>query len=63
MSCQICSWNHDKWDKADPRYLKLHHIHHHVDGGENSVENLITLCTVRHDKEHDQQGIESPLIS
>lgn len=29
---------------SDPRsLLELHHIEHHVDG-ENTVENLITLC-------------------
>ena len=37
----------------DPRkFLELHHVHHHVRGGANSVENLITLCNVDHDLEH-----------
>ncbi len=51
-SCQHCMWNHSKWNKADPRHLELHHKIHHAKGGENTEENLITLCTVCHDKVH-----------
>lgn len=32
--------------------LELHHLKHHKDKGENTMENLITLCNVHHDEEH-----------
>ena len=51
-SCQKCGWSHKEWDRADPRYLELHHIEHHVDGGDNDKDNLLTVCTVCHDKIH-----------
>ncbi|ARW81522.1 HNH endonuclease [Aeromonas salmonicida] len=54
-SCQKCQWNHDMWNKSDPRHLELHHIKHHAKGGENTAANLITLCTVCHDKLHREE--------
>jgi len=54
-SCQHCMWNYTQWNKADPRHLELHHILHHAKGGENSKSNLITLCTVCHDKVHREE--------
>jgi hypothetical protein len=50
--CQECGWSHDEWNPSDPRHLELHHIHHHVRGGDNVEGNLKTLCTVCHDKVH-----------
>lgn len=50
--CKACGWSHGEWNPSDPRHLELHHIKHHVKGGENIEENLKTLCTVCHDKEH-----------
>jgi hypothetical protein len=50
--CKDCNWSHDEWNASDPRHLELHHIKHHVKGGENIKENLKTLCTVCHDKLH-----------
>lgn len=50
--CQHCKWNHSMWNASDPRHLELHHVVHHVQGGQNSVDNLITLCTVCHHKVH-----------
>ena len=50
--CTQCNWNHDKWNKSDPRHLELHHVKPHAQGGDNSAENLITLCTVCHDDIH-----------
>jgi hypothetical protein len=47
-----CRWSHTEWNHSDPRYLELHHKKHHVKGGDNSEENLITLCTKCHDKIH-----------
>jgi hypothetical protein len=50
--CQKCKWSHEEWNRSDPRHLELHHIKHHASGGENTEENLITLCTVCHDDIH-----------
>lgn len=54
-SCKKCHWHHDMWNKADPRHLELHHIKHHAKGGTNTESNLITLCTVCHDKLHREE--------
>lgn len=51
-SCRDCKWNHDLWNPSDARHLEVHHVQHHVDGGENTADNLITLCNVCHDKRH-----------
>ncbi|WP_319562336.1 HNH endonuclease signature motif containing protein [Marispirochaeta sp.] len=51
-TCQKCGWNSSKWDKVDPITLELHHIIQHADGGESTVENLITYCNVCHDELH-----------
>lgn len=51
-TCRRCGWNHDMYNRSDPRHLELHHIHEHVRGGENTEENLITLCTLCHDAWH-----------
>lgn len=50
--CKSCGWSHDEWNPSDPRHLEIHHIKHHVKGGENAEGNLQTLCTVCHDKVH-----------
>ena len=50
--CQQCGWHHEKWNQSDPRHLEAHHIKQHVEGGENTKENLVTLCNICHDKEH-----------
>lgn len=54
FKCTKCGWDHNTTkSNADPRHmLELHHIKHHKDGGENTVDNLITLCNVCHDDEH-----------
>jgi len=54
-TCKHCGWNHNLWSPSDPRHLELHHKVHHVDGGENRVENLVTLCTRCHDKVHREE--------
>ena len=51
-SCRKCGWSHNEWNRSDPRHLELHHVKPHVEGGENTEENLITLCTVCHDEIH-----------
>jgi hypothetical protein len=50
--CVNCKWDKTLWDRSDPRHLELHHVKEHVKGGENTEENLITLCTVCHDEVH-----------
>ncbi len=50
--CTKCNWSHEEWNRSDPRHLELHHAKPHAEGGENTEENLITLCTVCHDDVH-----------
>lgn len=50
--CSKCHWTHDEWNRSDPRHLELHHIKQHVKGGENTENNLLTICTVCHDNIH-----------
>ena len=53
FSCVRCGWNRDMLSKDDPRkMLELHHKKHHADGGDNTEDNLETLCNVCHDVEH-----------
>jgi hypothetical protein len=54
-ACQKCGWTYAQLQPglADPRkLLELHHKQYHVDGGLNTVENLVTLCNVDHDSIH-----------
>lgn len=53
--CKQCGWHHRQWNPSDPRHLELHHRQQHARGGENTAENLITLCTVCHDEIHRKQ--------
>lgn len=50
--CTECGWNQGLWNRSDARHLELHHRRHHVHGGENTEQNLVTLCTVCHDAVH-----------
>lgn len=50
--CVQCDWNHDDWNRSDPRHLELHHIKEHAKGGDNTEDNLITVCTVCHNAIH-----------
>lgn len=50
--CIQCGWTHDDWNRSDPRHLELHHKKEHAKGGENTEENLMTVCTVCHDDIH-----------
>lgn len=50
--CKMCRWSHHEWNPSDPRHLELHHVKHHVKGGENKEDNLVTLCSICHDKVH-----------
>ena len=53
--CTICGWDHSRWSREVPRVLELHHVQPHAKGGENSEENLITLCNVCHDEVHSRR--------
>lgn len=51
--CTQCGWSRVMLSPDDPRtILELHHVHAHVKGGENTVENLLTICNVCHDSFH-----------
>jgi len=53
FACRVCGWSRDQIRPDDPRkFLELHHVMAHADKGENSVENLLTLCNVHHDQVH-----------
>ena len=48
-----CSWDRSKLHPDDRRtMLELHHVHEHVLGGQNTADNLMTLCNVCHDEVH-----------
>jgi len=53
FACRCCGWTRDAMRPDDPRkLLELHHVIQHVDKGENSADNLVTLCNVHHDQVH-----------
>ena len=53
FKCVECGWSRAILSPDDPRkMLELHHQKHHKDKGENTVENLVTLCNVHHDEIH-----------
>jgi hypothetical protein len=53
FKCVVCGWNRAMLSPDDPRkMLELHHKQHHKDKGENTVENLETVCNVHHDEIH-----------
>jgi hypothetical protein len=53
--CLHCGWHINEWNKADPRILELHHKKYHAEGGDNTKENLITLCNICHDDIHRKE--------
>lgn len=51
--CTKCGWSREMSSPDDPRkMLELHHKKQHKDGGDNTEDNLITLCNVCHDDVH-----------
>ncbi|HOY61590.1 MAG TPA: HNH endonuclease signature motif containing protein [bacterium] len=50
--CRLCGWSIKRWSNNDPRILELHHIEHHKQGGPNTANNLIVLCSKCHDEVH-----------
>lgn len=51
-TCRVCGWNHELWTRQDPRFLELHHVQEHVEGGKNEAGNLIVACNICHDGIH-----------
>jgi hypothetical protein len=54
-SCRECGWKHEMWNPSDPRHLEPHHIKPDAEGGLPVEDNLITLCTVCHDRIHSKK--------
>lgn len=56
-----CQWRGCGWPEgfpeSDKRFLEVHHIVHHVKGGENTADNLVTLCNLHHDEVHRSGGV------
>jgi len=50
--CRNCGWDRDQWRHDDPRILELHHLEGHVEGGPNTEDNLVVLCSKCHDGVH-----------
>jgi hypothetical protein len=62
FKCVECGWNRAMLSPDDPRkMLELHHKQHHKDKGENTVDNLVTLCNVHHDERHRHGSGSVPL--
>ncbi|WP_337843476.1 HNH endonuclease signature motif containing protein [Rheinheimera sp.] len=62
FACKSCGWTISKRHPSDKRsMLELHHLKHHVEGGENTADNLITLCNICHDDVH-RGGITEPAL-
>lgn len=57
--CAVCNWAIAEWNRSDPRHLELHHKKAHAEGGENTENNLTTICTVCHDEIH---RAKSPMV-
>ncbi len=51
-ACTQCGWTHEQWNPSDPRHLELHHVKHHIKGGKNTEDNLVTVCAACHDEIH-----------
>lgn len=62
FKCVQCGWSRAMLSPDDPRkMLELHHKQHHKDKGENTVDNLVTLCNVHHDERHRHGSGSVPL--
>ena len=51
-TCRVCGWSHVLWTRQDPRFLELHHVQEHVEGGKTEAANLIVVDNVCHDGIH-----------
>ncbi|MBN8966101.1 MAG: HNH endonuclease [Rhizobiales bacterium] len=56
FACTKCGWTREMLKQGDPRrLLELHHIKFHRHKGDNTADNLVTLCNVHHDELHAQK--------
>lgn len=53
--CRSCGWTREAWVSDSPRFLELHHVLAHADGGGNSANNLVVLCSRCHDEVHAER--------
>lgn len=56
-----CGWS-PSGDRRDLRFLEVHHLVQHVDGGTNEAHNLLTLCNLHHDEVHLTGRLETAPI-
>jgi hypothetical protein len=64
FACRKCGWTREMARPEDPRrFLELHHIREHRDRGENTPENLITLCNVDHDHVHRDKSFAEEIAA
>ncbi len=54
--CTRCGWEPALATRADPRFLEVHHLTPHEEGGPNELENLAVLCNRCHDVVHADRG-------
>ncbi len=53
FKCVVCGWDRSMLRPDDPRkLLELHHMIEHKNKGQNTLENLVTICNVHHDQVH-----------
>ncbi len=53
FQCVECGWSRSASRHDDPRTrLELHHEKPHSEGGDNTADNLVTVCNVCHDEIH-----------
>ncbi|NHN89045.1 HNH endonuclease [Acetobacter conturbans] len=53
FKCVVCGWDRSMLQPHDPRKsLELHHLIEHKNKGQNTLENLVTICNVHHDHVH-----------
>jgi hypothetical protein len=61
--CRKCGWKVDDYHpNARRQFLEVHHIEHHVTGGKNNKDNLLTLCNVHHDEAHAKKLVGSEFL-
>ena len=51
-NCQLCHQPAPFKNRKDEPYLENHHIHHLAKGGEDTIENTVSLCPNCHRKMH-----------
>lgn len=51
--CRVC---------REAKYLHVHHVRYLSQGGEDSVDNLVTLCQSCHSLVHSDKGLYQPAL-